>query len=523
MTIEKRVRLIAFYLPQFHPIPENDAWWGKGFTEWTNVAKSGPLFPGHYQPHIPADLGFYDLRLPETRQAQANLAREHGIYGFCYYHYWFHGKFLLERPFNEVIASGQPDFPFCLCWANEDWTRAWDGRSAEILIKQRYSEEDDREHLRWLSKAFRDERYIRVAGKPFFLVYRASRLPDPLKTTSIWREEAFKLGIGELFLCRVESFPNEHTNPEALGFDAAVEFQPDWTDLGPKLRNAAYGDYAVYEYSAVVEKMLQKDDPPYKRFPCVTPSWDNSPRRRRNAVILLNSTPALYEKWLRSTLQKLSQRSVDEKIVFINAWNEWGEGNHLEPDLIMGRGYLEATWHTLSSVIHDVAANIPPWADRDRQIDDLLASQAFKPHIGDLKVGQRLKVKGRSGEDGVFVALEIIVKAPAAEAVIKGLIQRIDHQKNTLRLFNRDFVLGDSRLKDLREVGLKAGDMVILRGKYLASKGFVLEKIKMKETTGFDLEELQGDINKIDQEKKTVELVGFTVVVNEKTKVRFSV
>ena len=196
------VRLIAFYLPQFHPIPENDRVWGKGFTEWTNVTKAKPLFRGHYQPHLPADLGFYDLRLPEARQAQAELAQEYGIYGFCYYHYWFNGKRLLQRPFDEVLQSGEPAFPFCLCWANEHWTRAWDGDLNGVTVEQRYSEEDDRNHIHWLLTAFRDRRYIRLNGRPLFLVYRAHDLPSPLRTTTLWREEAQKAGVGELYLCR---------------------------------------------------------------------------------------------------------------------------------------------------------------------------------------------------------------------------------------------------------------------------------------------------------------------------------
>src|SRR5215471_9126155 len=189
-----KARLIAFYLPQFHPIPENDAWWGKGFTEWTNVARARPVFRGHYQPHMPADLGFYDLRLPEVRQAQADLAREYGIHGFCYYHYWFGGKRLLQYPFDRVLTSGKPDFPFCLCWANEPWTRAWDGREQDILQPQSYSEEDDRRHIVSLLPAVLDERAIRVEGKPLFLVYQARELPDPAQTVEVWQEVAREAG-----------------------------------------------------------------------------------------------------------------------------------------------------------------------------------------------------------------------------------------------------------------------------------------------------------------------------------------
>jgi lipopolysaccharide biosynthesis protein len=361
--LTQSVRPIAFYLPQFHPIPENDRWWGQGFTEWRNVAQALPLFRGHYQPHLPADLGFYDLRLAETRQAQAALAREYGIYGFCYYHYWFNGQRLLGRPFDDVLASGSPDFPFCLCWANEDWTRAWDGRSGETLADQRYSEEDDRRHLRWLARAFEDGRYIRVDGRPLFLVYRALLLPDPARTTATWREEAQRLGVGDLFLCRVESFSDEQGDPTALGFDAAVEFQPDWRrlgrplqqgegwDLARKLRvsNAAYGSHRIYEYGTVVQRMLGMPSPAYRRFPCVTPSWDNTPRRKAEAVILRGSTPGLYESWLRKVMERTAAESPKDRLVFVNAWNEWGEGNHLEPSQRWGRAYLEATREALAA------------------------------------------------------------------------------------------------------------------------------------------------------------------------------
>ncbi len=227
-------RAIAFYLPQFHPIPENNEWWGAGFTEWHNVVRARPLFGGHHQPHVPADLGFYDLRTPETGAAQAALAQQYGIDAFCYYHYWFNGRRLLERPFNDVLRSGEPDHKFCLCWANENWTRRWDGADAEILMGQRYNPEDDLAHIRWLCEAFADPRYIRFEGKPV-LVYSASRLPDPRRTAEIWRTEAQRLGIGEIFLLRVETFAGQRGNPEDIGFDAAVEFWPDWSsDARPR-------------------------------------------------------------------------------------------------------------------------------------------------------------------------------------------------------------------------------------------------------------------------------------------------
>ena len=361
-SLESNVRAIAFYLPQFHPISENDAWWGKGFTEWTNVTRAKPLFKDHYQPHIPADLGFYDLRLPETRESQANLARSHEIYGFCYYHYWFNGRRLLERPFDEVLVSGRPNFPFCLCWANENWTRRWDGLDQEVLMGQAYSEVDDLLHIQWLAKAFQDARYIRINDKPLFLVYRTSDLPNPKRTAEIWREEAQKLGIGDLYLCKVESFPSEQDDPVLCGFDAAIEFQPEWGGLGWSLQRTkkrdiarkiglsehAYAHHRIYNYADFVEKMLKRPEPKYKRYACVTPSWDNSCRRKQDAVIMHNATPDNYEHWLTTVVERLNRSSSTENLVFINAWNEWGEGNHLEPCQKWGRAYLEKTAKALN-------------------------------------------------------------------------------------------------------------------------------------------------------------------------------
>lgn len=344
-SIDETTRLIAFYLPQYHPIPENDKWWGKGFTEWTNVTNAKPLFPGHYQPHLPADLGFYDLRLAEVREDQAEMAKKYGISGFCYYHYWFNGHRLLHRVFDEVLKTGKPDFPFCLCWANENWTRGWDGGDQSILIKQSYSERDDKEHIAWLIKAFRDPRYIKIQDRPLLLIYRVNLIPEPEKTAALWRKKVKQAGFPDLYLCSVESLFNEQTAPQGIGFDASVEFQPTWSKLGPKCEQ--YQDLNVFEYGEIVDRMLERSHPDHTRFPCVTPSWDNTPRRKNAGVIFRNSTPRLYERWLRHTLAKVQNHSADERIVFINAWNEWGEGNHLEPDLRCKHAYLMANRRAL--------------------------------------------------------------------------------------------------------------------------------------------------------------------------------
>ena len=356
------VRAIAFHLPQFYPTPENDDWWGKGFTEWTNVVKARPRFEGHYQPHLPADLGFYDLRLPEARAAQAELAAEYGIYGFCYYHYWFSGRRILERPVNEILRTGEPDFPFCVCWANHNWTRRWDGKESEVLLEQRYDLEDDLVHIRSLVPLFSDRRYIRVMGRPLFLVYRASELPEPRRTTETWRREAERAGLGGLFLVRVES-GGEVGDPTGFGFDAALRFEPAGP-LAPRIFRSkwwrrhklgtgetVFRDNEVYQYDSLVARALTEPQAVYRRIPCVCPGWDNSSRRQEGALIFTDSTPEAYERWLRGVVDRLMVETCRvesglisaDSLLFINAWNEWAEGNHLEPCRKWGRAYLEAT------------------------------------------------------------------------------------------------------------------------------------------------------------------------------------
>ena len=364
---QAKIRAIAFHLPQFHPIPENDKWWGTGFTEWTSVVKARPRFKGHHQPHLPADLGFYDLRLHEARAAQAELAAQYGIYGFCYYHYWFNGRQLLERPVNEIYRTGEPNFPFCLCWANENWTRRWDGQDNEILMHQDYSPDDDVAHIRSLIPIFSDPRYIRVMDRPLFAVYRPSKLPRPSETVETWRREVERAGLKGLFLLRVESH-GQVDDPRPLGFDYSLEFQPRWVEQlhriwrrkfwhRSRLRTAEAGlhDNRVFDYAELVETALNKSRPDYPRIRCVCPGWDNSPRRERNATIYLNSTPETYEHWLRETASRLraclgphtNATISPDSILFINAWNEWAEGNHLEPCQRWGRAYLEATKRAL--------------------------------------------------------------------------------------------------------------------------------------------------------------------------------
>ncbi|MBB1284665.1 glycoside hydrolase family 99-like domain-containing protein [Flavisolibacter sp. BT320] len=351
-----KIRPIAIYLPQFHPIPENDEWWGKGFTEWKNVVNAKPLFKGHNQPHLPSDLGFYDLRLIETMQAQAEIAKEYGLTGFCYYHYWFNGKRLLNTPLDNMLQHNKPDFPYMLCWANENWTRRWDGRENEVLIKQEYSNEDHYKHATFLCQSFfKDERYIKVGNKPVFVIYKASLIPDLRNALEIWNKTVSSFGFNGLYLLCMDNFIG---NPaEDYGFEGAIHFHPDFryfNRVKPSfaarflkktgLKESVLFRHHVEDYKSYYKaienqrKLISK-----KVFPGITPMWDNTARVQRNGIIFKNSSPLLYFEAITKALNKFEPFSSDENFFFINAWNEWAEGNHLEPCQKYGHDYLKMT------------------------------------------------------------------------------------------------------------------------------------------------------------------------------------
>ena len=353
LPVTSDIRLIAFYLPQFHPFPENDSWWGKGFTEWTNVGKALPSFQGHYQPHCPIHLGYYDLRLPEIMEEQAKIARQYGVSGFAHHFYWFSGKTLMEEPLLKMLENPAVDIPFCLSWANENWTRRWDGQDKEVLIAQNYSTEDARQMMRHLAQYFKDERYIRINGRPVFMIYNTKTIPDVEKMKDIWQDEAKNLGIGPLYLIGAQKTIDDDF--QQIGFDGSVQFPPhgmDGVNLSAGLHWLKPDVSAfVYDYEKVSAAALSWNKTDKKQFRAVTLSWDNTARRQKGATILVNFSIKAYRNWLSELCKRLRQDPTinpDEKIIFINAWNEWAEGTHLEPDQRFGFAYLEATRQALT-------------------------------------------------------------------------------------------------------------------------------------------------------------------------------
>ncbi|UXB24700.1 glycoside hydrolase family 99-like domain-containing protein [Stenotrophomonas maltophilia] len=338
--------LVAFYLPQFHTFPENDTWWGKGFTEWRNVTRALPQFEGHIQPRLPADLGFYDLRNPQVMRDQARLAAEHGIGAFCFYYYWFSGRTLMEDPLRQWLADDSIELPFCLCWANENWARRWDGRDDDILIGQQHSAADDLAFITHVAPYLRDRRALKVDGRPMLLVYRPNLLPDARATAERWRRWCRDNGVGEIHLAYVQGF--ERPDPRDIGFDAAVEFPPNMSN--PRSLSAQQwllnpdfnGD--VRDWRELATDIAARPLPDYPLYPGVNPGWDNEARRSGRGRVYLHASPRGYRDWLRTTIhERLSAAPPAQRLVFINAWNEWAEGAVLEPDARLGHAWLQAT------------------------------------------------------------------------------------------------------------------------------------------------------------------------------------
>ncbi len=360
--VSEFVRPLALYLPQYHHVPENDEWWGEGFTEWTNVRKAQPLFAGHYQPHVPhRDIGYYDLSDVEVMRKQAMMAKQYGIYGFCFYYYHFaDGKRLLEKPINNWLRASDIDFPFCFCWANENWTRAWDGGDKEVIMPQDYHEDNMLRMLTDMIPAFEDCRYIKVEGKPLLFVYRAEIVPQIKALTDKWRSLLQGHGFDGLYLVSMQNF--KQNNPYSMGFDAAAEFAPQKCQLAFRassplsLRDIISNDISFLTMSNVLQAMKTFVRKGYPLIKCICPAWDNSPRRGENgARIVLEASPKMFDKFMRQAVKDILVNECPvEGLLLINAWNEWGEGAHLEPDEKYGYQNLEVVRDVLKLKISDI-------------------------------------------------------------------------------------------------------------------------------------------------------------------------
>ena len=361
MTHRRNPRVIAFYLPQFHPVKENDEWWGPGFTEWQNVVQARRLFPEHEQPRLPTTLGFYDLRVPDVREAQAELARTAGVEAFCYWHYWFEGRRLLNRPFDDVLASGRPEFSFCLAWANETWSRRWLGEEADVLLSQTYSARDNIAHAAWLANVFADTRYLRVHGRPLFVVYRPEALPNPRRFLGALRRACERAEVETPFVLGTNS--HHDADCRVLGFDGTIDWEPR---LGACVDAAksVYGDgLKVIDYVAA-RRIMRTNTGRYRGYPCVVVAWDNTPRRGEAGIVFTDATPERLREALAEAFVSVTDLEANEQLVFVNAWNEWAEGNYLEPDERHGKGRLEAVSRALCAARGSRLLDVSSMADQ---------------------------------------------------------------------------------------------------------------------------------------------------------------
>lgn len=354
ISINRKIKFIAFYLPQFHPIPENNKWWGKGFTEWTNVAQAKPLFKGHHQPNIPKDLGFYDLRLEESRVDQAKMASKYGISGFCYWHYWLGGgKRILEKPIESVLKTKKPNFPFCLGWANHSWTNIWNNEPDKKLLIQKYpGKEDDIDHINYLISVFKDKRYIKVDGKPLFIIFKPNDIPNLIEKIELWKKIAKKSFPEGIYFLGMDM--NDIKSGKDLGLDGVIFSTLGVLNNKNKIidiikknfwrisRKTNLGGPQIIDYKELIDLMVPKLDAlDVEGYPCIFPNWDNTPRRGKKGLVVYNSKPEYFQKVIEKAVQKISNKKNEKKMIFIKSWNEWAEGNYLEPDYKWGTSFLE--------------------------------------------------------------------------------------------------------------------------------------------------------------------------------------
>lgn len=452
--IETQPKLIAFYLPQFHPFKENDAWWGKGFTEWTNVGKAKPLFEGHHQPHCPIHLGYYDLRIPEIMEEQARLARSYGVSGFAYYFYWFAGKVLMETPIQQMLDNPRVDIPFCMIWANENWTRRWDGQENDVLIAQDHSLDDSSAMLDYLRPFMEDSRYIKIDGKPLFIIYRAAIIPDMAQTLEVWRRQARDYGFPGLYIVCAQTFG--HKDPREFGFDAAMEFPPH-TVRSDDIAHHKDGldlDFggSIFDYEQAVANAVQQSEEEYKVFPTATLSWDNTARKGKKATVYSNFSMKRYSQWLSRNAERVAKDdrlSADEKIMFVNAWNEWAEGTHLEPDQRHGFGYLAATRSVMENYgVYGSEYQNPVYPDAKKSKYAIITHLHYESTWGD--VVQAISEVDKYSPD-IFVTvtslhLAQIVKRDLPNAVIELVDNRGRDIRPFLRVFRKIAPLGYSAI-----------------------------------------------------------------------------
>lgn len=356
-------RIITFYLPQYYPTPFNDKWWEPGFTEWTNVAKAKPLFPGHYQPKLPGALGFYDLRVPETREKQAELAKKAGIESFMYWHYWTAGQSVLSEIFNEVVKTGKPDIGFSLCWANHTWAKnAWNGSKNKVtLMEQKYAGiEDHTKHFMELLPAFKDKRYTRVNKKLLFAVFAPFNIPQANQFFDTWNRLAKENGLNGFYFVALNRDMSKSKELIEMGYDATIEDLMDdfrnnhfaYNNILCRSMRKFFGIPIGNNYQDYCNFFLERYDTAPQKFPCIYPNWDHSARSGNVATIFRNAEPTIWGDFCKKLFNKCSQSDQDENLVFIKSWNEWGEGNYLEPDRRYGMGYIEElskAWKSVDS------------------------------------------------------------------------------------------------------------------------------------------------------------------------------